>query len=37
VDNAGDRPSIRIDLASGGKIGPGKITVLPTSRRFRHT
>jgi molybdate transport system regulatory protein len=26
--NAGDRLSIRIDLASGGKIGPGKIAVL---------
>jgi molybdate transport system regulatory protein len=25
---AGDRLSIRIDLASGGKIGPGKIAVL---------
>jgi hypothetical protein len=26
--SAGDRLSIRIDLASGRKIGPGKIAVL---------
>jgi molybdate transport system regulatory protein len=26
--NAGDRLSIRLDLASGAKIGPGKIAVL---------
>jgi molybdate transport system regulatory protein len=26
--SAGNRLSIRIDLASGGKIGPGKIAVL---------
>jgi molybdate transport system regulatory protein len=26
--SAGDRLSIRIDLASGGRIGPGKVAVL---------
>jgi hypothetical protein len=34
--SAGDRLSIRIDLASGGKIGPGKIAVLQQVARTEH-
>ena len=29
---AGTHPSIRIDLASGGRIGPGKIALLEAIR-----